>query len=50
MDDAINPLTVALLRAKIEAEFLAHYTGEKAAHRMLLPMGRSHNGSNRRSF
>ena len=42
MDDAINPLTVTFLRAKIEAEFLAHYTGKKAAHRMLLPMDRPH--------
>ena len=49
-DDAINPLTVALLRAKIETELLAHHTGEKATYRMLLPMGRSHDGGNGRSF
>ena len=50
MDDAIDPVTVALLRAKIEAKLLAHHTGEKAAHRMLLPMGRPHDGGNGRSF
>src|SRR5271157_4595524 len=50
MDDAIDPVTVALLRAKIEAELLAHHTGEKAAHRMLLPMVRPHDGGNGRSF
>ena len=50
MDDAIDPLTVALLRAKVEPEFLAHHTGEKATYRMVLPMGRPHDGGKGRSF
>ena len=50
LDDTINPVTVATLRAKIEAELLAHHTGEKATYRMLLPMGRPHDGGNGRSL
>jgi len=50
VDDAIDPVTVDLLRAQIKAEPLAHHTSEEAADRMLLPMGRAHDGSNRRSL
>ena len=50
LDDAIDPVAVALLRAKIELKLPAHHTGEKAAHRMLLPMGRPHDGGDGRSF
>src|SRR5258708_12737623 len=50
VDDAIDPVTIDLLRGQIEAEPLAHHTSEEAAHRMLLPMGRAHDGSNRRSL
>src|ERR1700675_2844603 len=37
--DAIDPTLVSLLGDKIEPELLADDTGEKAAHRMLLPIG-----------
>src|SRR5260370_34095432 len=50
VDDAIDPVTIDLLRGQIEAEPLAHHTSEEAADRMLLPMGRAHDGSNRRSL
>src|SRR6516225_6392519 len=50
VDDAIDPVTVDLLRAQIKAEPLAHHTSEEAADRMLLPMGRANDGSNRRSL
>src|SRR5262249_58425425 len=50
VDDAIDPLTVDLLRAQFKAELLAHHASEEAAHRVLLPMGRAHNGGNRRSL
>src|SRR5262249_34381963 len=49
--DAIGPITaIGVLRAQFEAELLAHHPGEEAAHRMLLPMGRTHDGRNRRSL
>src|ERR1700682_1140826 len=35
--DAIDPTFVSLLRDKVEPEFLADDTGQKAPHRMLLP-------------
>src|SRR5437588_3079486 len=50
VDNAIDPVTVDFLRAQIEAELLAHHPSEKAADRVLLPMGRAHDGSNRRSL
>src|SRR5690348_9799585 len=48
--DAIDPVTVDLLRTQIEAERLAHHPGEEPSDRVLLPMGRAHNGSDRRSL
>src|SRR5436309_7247804 len=50
VDDAIGPVTVDFLRAQIEAKPFAHHTGEEAADGVLLPMGRAHDGSNRRSL
>src|SRR5215831_8967192 len=50
VDDAIDPVTVNLLRAQIKVELLAHHASEEAADRVLLPMGRAHDGSNRRSL
>src|SRR5262245_10144581 len=44
-DDAIDPLTVDLLRAQFKAELLAHHGSEEAADRMLLPMGDAHDGA-----
>src|SRR5262249_30258828 len=40
--DAIDPVTVNLLRAQIKAELLAHHPGEEAADRVLLPIGGAH--------
>jgi hypothetical protein len=34
-------------RAQIKAELFAHHASEEAAHRMLLPLGRAHDGRNR---
>src|SRR5262249_10896643 len=48
--DAIDPVTGDFVRAQIKAELLAHHASEEAANRMLLPMGRAHNGGNRRSL
>src|SRR5262249_44653418 len=48
VDDAIDPVPVDLLRAQIKAKLLAHHASEEAAHRVLLPMGRAHDGGNRR--
>src|SRR5438046_9067598 len=50
VDDAIGPLPADFLRAQIEAKPFAHHTGEEAADGVLLPMGRAHDGSNRRSL
>src|SRR5262245_39892110 len=50
VDDAIDPVTVDLLRAQIKAELLTRHASEEAANRMLLPLGRAHNGGNRRSL
>src|SRR5262245_48819260 len=50
VNDAIDPGPVDLLRAQIKAELLAHHPSEEAAHRVLLPMGRTDNGGNRRSL
>jgi hypothetical protein len=50
LDDAIDPIAVDFLRAQIEPEPLAHHGSEEAADRVLLPMGRAHDGSNRRSL
>src|SRR5262249_13066555 len=50
-DDAIDPLTATgFLRTQFKAELLAHHPSEEAAHRMLLPTGRTHDGRNRRSL
>ena len=48
VDDTIDPLTVDFLRVEVEAELFAHHPSEEAADRVLLPMGRAHDGSNRR--
>ena len=49
VDDAIDPLTVVdFLRAQFEAKLLADHPGKEAAHRVLLPVGGTHDGSNRR--
>ena len=48
--DAIDPMTVHLLGLKIEAELFAHHASEEAADRVLLPMGRAHDGRNRCSL
>src|SRR5262249_37837655 len=50
VDDAIDPVTVDLLRAQFKAELFAHHASEEAADRVLLPMGRAHDGRNRRSL
>src|SRR5262249_9234172 len=50
VDDAIDPLTVDLLRAQFKAELFAHHASEEAANRMLLPIGGTHNGGNRCSL
>src|SRR5262245_2554425 len=50
-DNAIGPITViGFLRAQFEAELLAHHPSEEAADRVLLPMGGTHDGRNRRSL
>src|SRR5947199_249604 len=50
VDDAIDPVPVDLLRAQIKAKLLSHHASEEAMHRVLLPMGDAHDGSNRRSL
>src|SRR6266851_2193043 len=50
VDDAIDPLTVDFLGVEVEAELFAYHTSEEAADRVLLPMGRAHDGSNRRAL
>src|SRR6266436_6860671 len=40
--DSVDPTLVCRFRNKIETELLANNTGEKAAHRMLLPFGGRH--------
>ena len=50
VDDAIDPVPVDFLRAQIKAELLAHHAGKEASDRVLLPMGRPHDGGNRRSL
>src|SRR5262249_39223027 len=51
VDDAIDPLTATgFLRTQFKAELLANHPSEEAANRMLLPTGRTHDGSNRRSL
>src|SRR5262249_58071068 len=50
-DDAIDPITaIGFVRAQFEAELLANHPGEEAADRVLLPMGGTHDGSNRCSL
>src|ERR1700746_1965361 len=44
--DPVDPLAIDLLRDEIEAKLLAHYTGEEAADRMLLPARRLHDRRN----
>src|SRR5262249_49732459 len=46
-DDTIDPVTVHLLRAQSASQLLAHYPGKEASDRVLLPMGRAHDGGNR---
>jgi hypothetical protein len=43
----VDAIAVDPLRAKLELESLAHNTGKKAAHRMLLPSRDFHDGSER---
>src|SRR5438034_8548962 len=50
MNDAIDPFAVDFLRAQIEAKLLADHASKEAAHRVLLPIGRAHDGRNRRSL
>ena len=50
MNDAIDPVPIDFLGTQIKAELLAHHAGKEAADRVLLPMGRPHDGSNRRSL
>src|SRR5215469_1714419 len=45
--DLIDPVAVHLVRGKLKFQTLAHYAGKKAAHRMLLPSGRFHDGGDR---
>src|SRR5712664_1179878 len=45
--DAIDPTLVSLIGNEIQPELLADDTGEKATHRMLLPIGRSHDRCDR---
>src|SRR5262249_26284178 len=48
MDDAIDPLTATgFLRTQFKVELFAHHPSEEAAHRMLLPTVRTHDGRNR---
>src|SRR5436309_12893769 len=46
VDDAIGPVTVDFLRAKIDAKPFAHHTGGEAADGVLRPVGRAEGGSN----
>src|SRR5262249_21665915 len=50
VDAAISPRAGTLLRAQTKAALLAPHASEEAADRVLLPMGRAHDGSNRRSL
>jgi hypothetical protein len=43
---AVDPISIDLLRAQVEAKLLAHHTGKEAADRMLLPTGRFRNCRN----
>ena len=48
--DTLDPLPGDFLRAQIKSELFAHHCSEEAADRVLLPMGRPHDGRNRRSL
>ena len=45
----IDAFAVGLLGRQRQAELLAHNTGKEAAHRVLLPTGRLHDGGDRRT-
>jgi len=45
--DLVDPIAVHLIRGELQLQTLAHHSGEKTAHRMLLPSGRFHDGGNR---
>src|SRR5262249_24507172 len=47
--DPVDPLAVNLLGSELQLEALAHHTGKKAAHRVLLPAGCLHHRINRRT-
>ena len=50
-DDAIDAVrSLLLLGLESETELLAHDTGKEAAHRVLLPASRLHNGRNRNAL
>ena len=45
--DAVDPAFVGPFGNQIQTKFLADDASKKAAHRVLLPFRRSHDGSNR---
>src|SRR5258708_37151767 len=45
--DSVDPALVRRLGNKIQTEFLADHTGEKTAHRMLLPFSCRHDSGDR---
>src|SRR5260370_32332185 len=47
--DSVDPALVRRFGNKIETEFLADHTGEKTAHRMLLPFRDRHDSGDRSS-
>ena len=49
-DDAVDPLVADLLGGQFKPELLDHDAGEEAAHRMLLPAGRLHDGRDGRAL
>src|SRR5712671_2787739 len=48
--DAIDARVAGLLGYQRQAELLAHHAGEEAAHRVLLPAGRLHDGRDGRTL
>src|SRR5258707_13079653 len=45
--DSVDPALIRRFGNKIETELLADHTGEKTAHRMLLPFSGSHDRADR---
>src|SRR5205814_1469886 len=49
-DDAIDAVTIGLVRLQRQSKLLAHDAREESAHRVLLPAGRLHNRLDSRSL